>query len=86
MNTPKDSTAERTPGSLHPAGSATLPDWHRLSIRHDGVEIIGITVACKRPENHEQMTALIRELLAIMEAPTVPDPEVLGDRSPERHR
>lgn len=23
MNTPKDSTAERTPGSLHPAGSAT---------------------------------------------------------------
>ena len=25
MNTPTDSTAERTPGSLHPAGSAATP-------------------------------------------------------------
>lgn len=27
MNTPKDSTAERTPGSLHPAGSAKSRYW-----------------------------------------------------------
>jgi hypothetical protein len=29
MNTPKDSTAERTPGSLHPAGSAKTPDQEK---------------------------------------------------------
>lgn len=43
---------------------------------------MGVTVTCKRPENHEQMTALIRELLDCMTAPTVQDPEVLGAYSP----
>lgn len=66
-------------------GSETgLPGWHRLSIRYDGIEIIGATVTCKRPENSEQMNALMRELIAISEAPSVPDPEVLGDRSPNK--
>jgi len=51
--------------------SATaLPDWHRLTLLHDGKEIMGCTITSKRPENHEQMTSLIRELLAMMEAPT----------------
>lgn len=31
MNTPKDSTAERTPGSLHPAGSALKPWQYQCS-------------------------------------------------------
>lgn len=50
------------------APCSALPDWHRLSIRYDGMEIMGVTVTCKRPENQWQMTALIRELLACMEA------------------
>lgn len=80
---PTDTQQSERPAGLAPtAGSATLPDWHRLSIRYDGTEIIGVTVTCKRPENHEQMTALIRDLLDCMNAPTVPDPEVLGDKSP----
>jgi hypothetical protein len=74
---------ELSDATLAPAAcSATLPDWHRVSIRYDGAEIMGVTVTCKRPDNHEQMTALIRELLDCMNAPTVLDPEVLGDKSP----
>lgn len=78
------SIESETPAAVAGAApcSATLPDWHRLSIRYDGTEIMGVTVTCQRPENHEQMTALIRELLDCMNAPAVPDPEVLGDRSP----
>ena len=79
-------TAPQTPEPstlVSATGSATaLPDWHRLTLLHDGKEIMGCTITSKRPENHEQMTELIRELLRMMEAPTVPDPEVLGDRSP----
>lgn len=48
------------------ASAPALPDWHRISIRHDGVDIIELTVTCKRPENHEQMTELVRELLKVL--------------------
>jgi len=79
----KDSQPPSDTALASASGSETgLPDWHRLSIRYDGIEIIGATVTRKRPENSEQMNALLRELIAISEAPTVPEPEVLGDRSP----
>ena len=84
MSKPESNSTEAT-GHVPPppTGSETgLPDWHRLSIRFDGTEIIGVTVTRKRPENEEQMTALLRELLAFLAATTVPDPEVLGDKSP----
>ncbi|MGC3961309.1 MAG: hypothetical protein QM813_26300 [Verrucomicrobiota bacterium] len=55
---------------------------NRLSIRFNGEEIIGATVTCERPKNSEEMTALLRELLAMREAPDVADPEVLGKYSP----
>ena len=55
---------------------------NRLSIRFNGEEIIGATVSCERPKNSEEMTALLRELLAMREAPDVADPEVLGKYSP----
>lgn len=59
-----------------------LLDWHRLSILYDGTEILRASTQHKHPENSEQMNALLRELIAVSEAPSVPDPEVLGDRSP----
>lgn len=55
---------------------------NRLSIRFNGDEIIGATVTCEHPKNSDEMAALLRELLAMHEAPDVADPEVLGRYSP----
>lgn len=55
---------------------------NRLSIRFNGKEMIGATVSCERPKNSDEMTALLRELIAMREAPDVADPEVLGKYSP----
>ncbi len=70
-------------GELLNRGLEVMPcsDWHRLSIQYDGIEIVNATVTCKRPENSEQMNALLRELIAINEAHDLPDEEVLGSRS-----
>lgn len=55
---------------------------NRLSIQFNGVEIIGATVTTERPKNTGEMNILLRELIAMSEAPDVADPEVLGRYSP----
>lgn len=65
-----------------PVGSEDFKGWHRVTILHDGVEILGATVTAPRPTNHEEMTDLLRGLYHFSTAPIVPDPEVLGKYSP----
>jgi len=48
---------------------------HRVRVTYDGVEILGASVDKLRPENSQQMAELLRELLASVEAPVVPDPD-----------
>lgn len=48
-----------------------LDKTHRVSVLHDGVEIIGATVNSKRPETQDDMVVLIKALLAAIEAPLV---------------
>lgn len=55
--------------------SSGLLAGHRVELRCDGKLILGTSVA-KRPENHGEMVALIKEIVAMMEAPDVPDHEL----------
>ena len=65
-----------------PVGGEDYKGWHRVTILHDGVEILGATVTNPRPQNHEEMQNLLKGLHLFGEAPVVPDPEVLGKYSP----
>jgi hypothetical protein len=46
---------------------------NRISLLCNGEEILGISCNLERPKNSEEMIQLIRRLLEMMEAPTVPE-------------
>ncbi len=56
---------------------------HRMTILMDGKFFSGTSFSGKVPENSKQFLKLLKELVSMMEAPTVPDPEVLGKYSPK---
>lgn len=57
--------------------SNPILNLHRVSILHDGVEIMGMSVTLERPQNNDQMIEIVRELLDCMTAPEIPNPETL---------
>lgn len=59
-----------------------IPNWHRLSLSFDGQEIYGATLDCQKPKNSEEMQKLIALILESYKGQTVPDTEVLGQKSP----
>jgi len=56
-------------------GSSPSPLFglHRITITHDGIEIMGISTAFPRPENYDQMVNMLTEVVGFMNAPTVKD-------------
>jgi hypothetical protein len=63
-----------------------MTQLHTISIFHDNKEILRATVSTARPENHTETLALLRNLLENLEAKDCPDPQVLGEYSPSKHR
>ncbi len=53
----------------------------RIELTCDGKTIFGMSVK-SRPQNHEEMVLLFKELITAMESPEVPDLELLGKFSP----
>lgn len=59
----------------------TIP-MHGLSILFDNQEIMHAIVSCSRPQNREETSQLLRELVNILESAEQEDKELLGEHSP----
>ena len=54
----------------------------RINIRVDNTNRGISFTAEKEPDNHEEWIALLEELIRSMKAPSISDPDVLGEYSP----
>ncbi len=55
---------------------------HRVELRWDGVLVAGFSTPVPRPADAKEAINFLKELVAILEAPDMPDPDVLGKYSP----